>query len=110
LSSEHGWFLTDQFNNPANPRAHELTTGPEILAQCGGAVAAFVAGVGTGGTISGVGRFLKSKLPGVRIVLADPNGSRLAHMVDPKHADVDGSYVVEGIGSSKAPHNLDLTL
>jgi len=110
LAQEHGWFLTDQFNNPANPRAHELTTGPEILAQCAGTVAAFVAGVGTGGTISGVGRFLKSKLPAVKVVLADPVGSRLAHMVDSKHADVDGSYVVEGIGSGKAPHNLDLAL
>ena len=74
LASEHGWFLADQFCNPANPRVHEETTGPEILAQCGGRVGAFVAGAGTGGTITGVGRFLRAACPGARVVLADPVG------------------------------------
>ena len=78
LAAEHGWFLTDQFSNPANPLVHEPTTGPEILAQSGGRIGAFVAGVGTGGTITGVGRFLRRACPGARIVLADPVGSGLA--------------------------------
>jgi cysteine synthase len=110
LAAERGWFLTDQFAHPANARCHEETTGPEILAQSGGTVGAFVAGAGTGGTITGVGRYLKSRLPGVRIVLADPVGSRLAHMVDPCHPDLDAGYQVEGIGGSVAPTVLDLSV
>jgi cysteine synthase len=110
LAEERGWFLTDQFANPANPRVHETTTGPEILEQTGGRIGAFVAGAGTGGTLTGVGRFLKPRVPGVRIVLADPVGSRLAHLVSAHHPDVDGSYQVEGIGGSVAPAVLDLTL
>ncbi|MFO0893284.1 MAG: cysteine synthase family protein [Isosphaeraceae bacterium] len=108
LAAERGWFLTDQFANPANPQIHEATTGPEILAECGGRVGAFVCGVGTGGTITGVGRFLKAHCPGVRIVLADPVGSRLAHLVDPSHPDHDAAYQVEGIGGSVPPAVLDL--
>jgi cysteine synthase len=107
LAADNGWFLTDQFGNPANPRVHEQTTGPEILAQCGGRVGAFVCGVGTGGTITGVGRHLKAHLPGVRIVLADPVGSRLAHLVDPDHPDHDAPYQVEGIGGSVSPAVFD---
>jgi cysteine synthase len=108
MADERGWFLTDQFANPANPRVHEATTGPEILEQCGGRVGAFVSGVGTGGTITGVGRFLKAHCPGVRIVLADPVGSRLAHFVDPAHPDHDAGYQVEGIGGSVTPAICDL--
>jgi cysteine synthase len=108
LAVERGWFLTDQFANPANPRVHETTTGPEVLAQCGGRVGAFVCGVGTGGTITGVGRFLKAHCPGVRIVVADPVGSRLAHLVDPSHPDHDSAYEVEGIGGSVVPATCDL--
>jgi cysteine synthase len=110
LAQERGWFLTDQFAHPANALCHEETTGPEILAQAGGAVGAFVAGVGTGGTITGVGRYLKSKLRDVRIVLADPFGSRLAHMVDRRQPDLDAPYLVEGIGGSVAPAVLDRTV
>ncbi len=110
LATERGWFLTDQFAHPANAQCHEETTGPEVLAQAGGNVAAFVAGVGTGGTITGVGRCLKARLPHVRIVLADPVGSRLAHMVDPRHPDLDAGYLVEGIGGSVAPKVLDLSV
>jgi cysteine synthase len=110
LAQENGWFLTDQFAHPANARIHEETTGPEILEQCGGRVGAFVAGVGTGGTITGVGRFLKSRLADVRIVLADPVGSRLAHLADPAQPDHDAAYQVEGIGGSVAPAVLDLSV
>ena len=107
LATEHGWFLTDQFNNPANVRVHEETTGPEILEQAGGAVGAFVAGAGTGGTITGVGRFLKRTLGEVRIVLADPLGSGLARWVEQGVVGPDAPYQVEGIGSSKPPSILD---
>jgi cysteine synthase len=103
LAEERSWFLTDQFAHPANPRIHEETTGPEVLAQCGGRVGAFVCGVGTGGTITGVGRFIKAHCPGARVVLADPVGSRLAYLVDPAHPDLDAAYQVEGIGGSVMP-------
>ena len=106
LAEERGWFLTDQFNNPANVRVHEDTTGAEILEQTGGHVGAFVAGAGTGGTISGVGRRLKAALPRVRIVLADPVGSALADWVETGTLGADGAYAVEGIGGSEAPGNL----
>ncbi|WP_165228546.1 PLP-dependent cysteine synthase family protein [Aquisphaera insulae] len=107
MAEDHGWFLTDQFVNPANPRIHEETTGPEILEQCSGRVGAFVSGIGTGGTITGVGRYLKAHCPNVRIILADPIGSRLAHMVDPSHPDHDAGYQVEGIGGSVMPAACD---
>lgn len=106
MAEENGWFLTDQFRNPANVRVHEETTGAEILEQTRGRVGAFVAGAGTGGTISGVGRKLKSALPHVRIVLADPVGSGLAEWVETGRIGPDGAYAVEGIGGSDAPENL----
>jgi cystathionine beta-synthase len=110
LAREHGWFLTDQFRNPANPDVHERTTGPELLEQAGGAVGAFVAGVGTGGTITGVGRFLKDRLPRVLVVIADPVGSRLAGWVCDGVLGPDGAYAVEGIGASAVPDVLDRTV
>ena len=110
LAEERGWFLTDQFCNPANVRAHEETTGPEILEQCGGKIGAFVAGAGTGGTITGVGRFLKKRVPGARIVLADPVGSGLARWVVDGVVGADAPYAVEGIGTSKPPEILDRTV
>lgn len=106
LAAEEGWLLADQFNNPANVRVHEEATGQEILDQRGGQVGAFVAGAGTGGTISGVGRRLKAALPGVRIVLADPVGSGLADWVETGRLGPDGAYAVEGIGGSEVPANL----
>jgi len=106
LAQENGWFLTDQFNNPANVRVHAETTAVEILEQTGGRIGAFVAGAGTGGTISGVGRALKKAIPNIRIVLADPVGSGLADWVETGVLGPDGSYAVEGIGGSVAPSNL----
>lgn len=106
MAEEHGWFLADQFRNPANVRVHEQTTAVEILEQTGGRVGAFVAGAGTGGTISGVGRRLKAALPDVRIILADPVGSGLADWVETGRIGPDGAYAVEGIGGSEAPDNL----
>jgi cysteine synthase len=100
LARENGWFLTDQFRNPANVRIHEETTGAEILEQTGGRVGAFVSGAGTGGTLMGVARRLKPSIPRVRIVLADPVGSALAEWVETGRPGPDGAYRVEGIGSS----------
>jgi cysteine synthase len=86
LAEEHGWFLTDQFNNPANPRVHAETTGAEILRQTDGRVGAFVAGAGTGGTISGVGRRLKSALERVRVV----DARRLGRVALPREHHGEG--------------------
>ncbi len=110
MAKEEGWFLTDQFCNVANVRAHEETTGPEILEQTGGRIGAFVAAAGTGGTITGVGRFLKQHVTDVRIVLADPIGSGLARWVIEGIVGPDAPYQVEGIGTSKPPAILDRTV
>jgi len=110
LAAENGWFLTDQFENLANPAIHERTTGPEIWEQTGGEIGAFVAGVGTGGTLSGVGRYLKRKDPTIRIVLADPAGSGLSGWVERREMGADASYQVEGIGSSKVPGTFDASV
>jgi cysteine synthase len=106
MAQENGYFLTDQFENPANVRVHEQVTGIEILEQCDGRIGAFVAGAGTGGTLSGVGRCLKARIPDVRIVLADPIGSGLADWVETGVLGADGTYAVEGIGASAVPGNL----
>jgi cysteine synthase len=106
MAEANGWFLTDQFRNPVNARIHERTTGVEIVEQTAGRVGAFVAGAGTGGTISGVGRALKASVARVRIVLADPIGSGLADWVDTGRVGPDGAYAVEGIGGSEVPENL----
>ncbi|TXD37457.1 cysteine synthase family protein [Lujinxingia vulgaris] len=107
LAEDEGWFLSDQFNNPANISAHEEGTGPEVVEQLGAPVGAFVSGAGTGGTITGVGRYLKSVDTRTRVVLADPIGSGLADWVETGTLGADGPYEVEGIGSSKVPKNLD---
>lgn len=107
LAEKNGWLLADQFRNPANPAVHERTTAAEIWAQTGGKIGAFVAGAGTGGTLTGVGRFLKSKGSPARIVLADPVGSGLAAWVRTGEVGSDADYAVEGIGASEAPANLD---
>ncbi len=104
-------FYIDQFTNPANVKAHETTTGPEILAQMDGQVDAFVAGVGTGGTITGVGRCLHKANPDVDLVLADPVGSILEPLVSTGQAPEEvGSWAVEGIGEDYVPTILDLDL
>lgn len=110
LAEENGWFLTEQFSHPANPRIHYRTTGPEIWAQTGGELGVFVAGVGTGGSLSGAGRYLKEQKPGVQVVLADPLGSTLAGFAISGEYCGDGPYQVEGIGGSRAPENLDVSI
>ena len=106
-----GAFFADQFSNPANPLVHETTTGPEIWSQMEGNVDAFVAGVGTGGTISGVGKFLKSKNKDIQIVVADPVGSVVADAVNTGNYKYEGgSWLVEGIGEDYIPDNLNLDI
>ena len=99
-------YMPNQYENQANPGSHYLTTGPEIWEQTGGRVTVLVAGVGTGGTITGTGRFLKEKNPRVKVVGADPEGSILAGTfrgMDPQARP----YKVEGIGEDFVPGTLD---
>ncbi len=103
-------FYVNQFANPANPLAHEKTTGPEIWEQLGHDVDAIVVGVGSGGTLSGVGRYFKSVSPKTEMVLADPVGSVLTPYVETGVLIEAGSWVVEGIGEDFIPPNADLSL
>jgi cystathionine beta-synthase len=98
-----GAVLADQFYNPINPEAHYLTTGPEIWEQTGGKVTHFVAGAGTGGTVSGVGKYLKEKNPKVRIIAGDPIGSLYTHYHRTRKLGEGHPYKVEGIGGDKIP-------
>ncbi len=101
-----GGFKPDQYSNMANPEAHYLTTGPELLEQTGGEIDALVISVGTGGTISGVGRYFKEHAPHVRIVGVDPEGS-----IYTAESDEDlHPYLVEGIGKDTWPETIDLTV
>jgi cystathionine beta-synthase len=105
-------ILADQFYNDANPQAHYETTGPEIWEQTEGKVTHFVFGAGTGGTLTGVGRYLKEKNPNVEIIAGDPVGSILAEMWRTKgRTKPEGvPYKVEGIGQDKIPGTLDMGL
>ncbi|HWK67409.1 MAG TPA: pyridoxal-phosphate dependent enzyme [Rhizobiaceae bacterium] len=105
-----GAFYVNQFANPANPLAHETTTGPEIWKQLGEDVDAVVVGVGSGGTLTGVGRFFKSVSPKTEMVLADPVGSVLATYIRTGKMEEAGSWTVEGIGEDFIPPNADLSL
>jgi cystathionine beta-synthase len=98
-----GAVLADQFYNAVNPEAHYLTTGPEIWEQTGGKVTHFVAGAGTGGTVSGVGKYLKERNSKVRVVAGDPIGSLYTHYHRTKAMGEGHPYKVEGIGGDKIP-------
>ena len=97
-------FIPSQFDNPANPVAHYTTTGPEIWEDCDGKIDAFVAGVGTGGTLSGVGRYLKEQNPNCRIVAVEPETSPLLSK------GYAGAHGLQGIGANFVPENLDQTI
>ncbi len=103
-------ILANQYHNPANPEAHYLSTGPEIWAQTNGEIDAFVSGMGTGGTLSGTGRYLKEKNPAIQIVGVDPVGSVYYDFV--KHGMVTRAftYKVEGIGEDFFPSTMNLKI
>ena len=103
-------FYVNQFDNPANPLAHETGTGPEIWEQLDHNVDAVVAGVGSGGTITGLGRFFRRVSPKTEMVLADPEGSVLAHYISTGELIEAGSWKVEGIGEDFVPPIADLSL
>jgi cystathionine beta-synthase len=110
IARETGGFFVNQFENPANPLAHEMSTGPEIWEQMGHKVDAVVCGVGSGGTLTGLGRFFKKVAPEAEMVLADPKGSILAPFVNDGIMITPGSWLVEGIGEDFIPANCDLSL
>ena len=97
-------FIPGQFANPANPAIHEATTGPEIWADTEGRVDILVAGVGTGGTVTGTGRFLKAKNPNIKVVAVEPAGSPV---LSQGHA---GAHKIQGIGAGFVPETLDMSV
>lgn len=107
-------WIPNQYYNPSNPRAHEETTGPEIWQQTGGNIDILVAGMGTGGTITGVARFLRKKKPSVRIVGVDPQGSAYYHIKRGMSLEEAVArthpYQIEGIGEDILPSTIDLDL
>ncbi|MBI4173645.1 MAG: pyridoxal-phosphate dependent enzyme [Candidatus Aenigmarchaeota archaeon] len=103
----HNCFIPNQYANPANPSAHYKTTGPEIWRQTEGKIDAFIVGVGTGGTVSGTGKYLKEQNPKVKVIGIDTVGSLIAH----KFYGTQGQahpYLIEGIGEDFIPDTLDL--
>ena len=110
IADERGSFYVNQFSNEANVQAHYDTTASEIWEQTEGTIDAFVAGVGSGGTVTGVGRDLKERNPDVKLVLADPTGSVLAPLVNEGRTVKPGRWLVEGIGEDFIPDILDLSV
>ena len=104
VASTPGAVMPGQFDNPANPAIHYATTGPEIWADTSGEVDAFIAGVGTGGTLSGAGKFLKEKNPDCQIIAVEPVGSPMIS------EGTKGPHKIQGIGAGFIPENLDTDL
>ena len=108
FAEEKGWFWANQFDNTANRQAHYQTTGPEIWAQTGGNISAFVSAVGTGGTLAGTAFFLKEKNPRVCAVCADPFGAAMWSWFTQGNTDTkDGDSEAEGIGQTRVTKNLE---
>ena len=110
IAEETGAFFVNQFSNPANPDAHAITTGPEILGQMDGDLDAVICGVGSAGTISGLSRYLAEKSPKTEIILADPAGSILADYINKGEIPNElGAWLVEGIGEDFIPDIADFS-
>jgi cystathionine beta-synthase len=105
-----GAFLANQYYNPINPQAHYETTGPELWRQTAGKITHFVAGMGTGGTISGTARYLKEKDASVRVIGADPVGSILKHYHETREMSEPHTYKIEGVGEDFIPGATDFSL
>lgn len=103
-------FYPDQYNHPANPLAHYLTTGPEIWQDTDGKITHFVASIGTGGTITGTGRYLKEMNPDIKVIGADPYGSIFKTYKESGHVPEATPYLVEGIGQSLPVGNADMKI
>jgi cystathionine beta-synthase len=103
IAKERNAVLGNQYHNPMNPDAHYRTTGPEIWRDTGGEIDCFVGGMGTGGTVSGIGRYLKEQNPKVRVVGVDPEGSILAQYFHTRQMGVAHNYLVDGIGEDFIP-------
>lgn len=110
MAAENGYFYVNQFANEANVAAHYQGTGPEIWQQTEGKLDAFVCGVGSGGTLTGIGRYLREQNPKIDLVLADPDGSILEPLVNRNETVEPGSWLVEGIGEDFIPDICDITL
>jgi cystathionine beta-synthase len=103
-------FFIDQFSNPNNPKTHQLDTGPEILRQMDGKLDAMVVGVGSSGTVTGLGQFFHENAPGCEMIVADPEGSILADTINKGVTPQAGSWLVEGIGEDFMPPICDISL
>lgn len=102
--------MLNQYDNPANPAIHERTTGPEIWADTDGTITHFVAGIGTGGTITGTSRFLKKMNPKIKVIAADPVGSSIKTFKETGRLVEALPYLIEGVGQERIPGNLDLNV
>ena len=105
-----GGFIPGQFVNPANPKIHRETTGPEIWEDTDGKVDIFIAGVGTGGTVTGTGEFLKSKNPDVKVVAIQPGANSLPSDTNPEPEEITGVHPFEGVPAERVPSTMNLNI
>lgn len=110
LSKEKNIYFVDQVSNPANPAIHEATTGPEIWEDTDGNVDIFVASVGTGGTVSGVGKYLKSKKSDIKIVAIQPGPNSIPSEENPEPEEITGMHLFEGIPLERVPTTMDVSI